>query len=110
MADGDITDEELAELVRRTEDAASAYMRGDTDRYLALTSHARGYTLRNLVQAHAWGDTVVLDASPRRPARPCHRPKAGGCARPRLIRSSSRRCFLRSFDLDRWESVGSIFP
>ncbi len=51
MADGDITDEELAELVRRTEDAASAYMRGDTDRYLALTSHARGYTLRNLVQA-----------------------------------------------------------
>jgi len=91
MADGSITDEELAELVRRTENATSAYMRGDMDRYLALTRHARGYTLVNpsggapvryndrtqsvqasasyfkageakveLVQAHAWGDTVVL--------------------------------------------------
>jgi ketosteroid isomerase-like protein len=91
MTDGSITDEELAELVRRTEDATSAYMRGDMDRYLALTRHARGYTLMDplggaparyedraesvkasasyfkageakleLVQAHAWGDTVVL--------------------------------------------------
>jgi ketosteroid isomerase-like protein len=91
MADGSITDEELAELVRRTEDATSAYMRGDMDRYLALTRRARGYALMaplggapardedrtesvkasasyfkageaklELVQAHAWGDTVVL--------------------------------------------------
>ncbi len=91
MMDGSVTDEELAELVRRTEDAASAFMRGDMDRYLALTHHARGYTLMNpsggtparyddrteslkaaasyfnageakleLMQAHAWGDTVVL--------------------------------------------------
>lgn len=91
MADSSITEEELAALIRRTGDAASAYMRGDVDRYLALTHHARGYTLMNpaggpptryddrsetvrasagfikageaeleLVQAHAWGDTVVL--------------------------------------------------
>lgn len=91
MADGSITDEELAELIRRTEDASSAYMRGDMDRYLALTRHARGYTLMNplggaparyedrtesvkasasyfkagdakleFVQAHVWGDTVIL--------------------------------------------------
>jgi ketosteroid isomerase-like protein len=54
MANGSITDEELAELVRRTEDAASAYMRGDMDRYLALTRHARGYTMMNPSgEAHA---------------------------------------------------------
>jgi ketosteroid isomerase-like protein len=45
MAERSITDEELAELVRRTDEAASAYIRGDVDRYLALTPHARGYTL-----------------------------------------------------------------
>jgi ketosteroid isomerase-like protein len=91
VTDRSITREELAELVRRTEDATSAYMRGDMDHYLALTRHARGYTLMNplggaptryedraesveasasyfkageatleLMQAHAWGDTVVL--------------------------------------------------
>ena len=45
MAVEGITDEELAELVRRTEEAASAYMRGDMGRYLELTRHARGFTL-----------------------------------------------------------------
>jgi ketosteroid isomerase-like protein len=45
MAEGTIFDQELAELVRRTEEATSAFMRGDMDRYLALTPHARGYTL-----------------------------------------------------------------
>jgi hypothetical protein len=47
MAEANISDEELAQLVRRTEDATSAFMRGDMDHYLALTSHARGYTLMN---------------------------------------------------------------
>jgi hypothetical protein len=42
MTDACITNEELAELVRRTEDATTAWMRGDMDRYLALTPHARG--------------------------------------------------------------------
>jgi ketosteroid isomerase-like protein len=47
VADGTISDDELAELVRRTEEATSAFMRGDMDRYLALTPHARGFTLVN---------------------------------------------------------------
>ena len=91
MAHGNVTDEELAELVQRTEEAAAVWMRGDMDRYLALTHHAPGLTLMNplggaaaryddriesvraaasyfrageakleRVEAHAWGDTVVL--------------------------------------------------
>jgi hypothetical protein len=47
MAKGTISDDELAELVRRTEDATTAFMRGDMDRYIALTPHARGFTLMN---------------------------------------------------------------
>ena len=45
MAHERITDEELAELVQRTEIATSAFLRGDMERYLALTPHARGFTL-----------------------------------------------------------------
>jgi ketosteroid isomerase-like protein len=91
MADPLIADGELAELVKRTEEATSAFMRGDMDRYLELTPHAHGFTLMNpfggeparyedrapslkaaapyfkggeakieLVEAHAWGDTLVL--------------------------------------------------
>ena len=40
-----ITDEQLAELIRRTEHAADAYVRGDMDTYLTLVHHARGFTL-----------------------------------------------------------------
>jgi ketosteroid isomerase-like protein len=47
MTDATISGDELAELVRRTEDATGAFMRGDMDRYLALTPHARGFTLMN---------------------------------------------------------------
>jgi ketosteroid isomerase-like protein len=47
MTDERITDQELAELVRRTEDATSAWMRGDMERYLTLTSHIQGFTLMN---------------------------------------------------------------
>jgi ketosteroid isomerase-like protein len=47
MAEETISHEELAELVRRTEEATSAFMRGDMDGYLALTPHARGFTLMN---------------------------------------------------------------
>jgi ketosteroid isomerase-like protein len=45
MADAGSIDEPLTELVGRTEEAAAAWMRGDMDRYLALTLHARGFTL-----------------------------------------------------------------
>jgi hypothetical protein len=36
MAHGNVTDEELAELVRRTAQAASALIRGEIRTYLAL--------------------------------------------------------------------------
>jgi len=89
--DSTSTDEDLHELVRRTEVAADAWVRGDMDRYLDLVHHAAGFTLMppnggpasrhedrraefsgwitpfadgearlEHVEAHAWGDTVVL--------------------------------------------------
>ena len=45
MAQGNPTDEELAELVRRTAEAASALIRGDVRDYIALAPHADDYTL-----------------------------------------------------------------
>ena len=39
------TEEDLARLVRRTADAASAFIAGDMDRYAALIPHADDYTL-----------------------------------------------------------------
>ena len=47
MADRDVTEEELAELVRRTEEATGAWLRGEMARYLELTPHAQGFTLMN---------------------------------------------------------------
>jgi len=43
--DENITDEDVTAFVRRTADAADAWMRGDMDRYLDLVHHARGFTL-----------------------------------------------------------------
>ncbi|HEY1329730.1 MAG TPA: DUF4440 domain-containing protein [Casimicrobiaceae bacterium] len=37
--------EDAADLARRTEEANAALVRGDVDHYLALTEHARDYTL-----------------------------------------------------------------
>ena len=45
MAQGNVTEEELAELARRTAEAASALIRGDVRAYLALVPHADDYTL-----------------------------------------------------------------
>jgi ketosteroid isomerase-like protein len=45
MAHGKVTQEELAELIRRTAEAASAFIRGDMRRYLTLIQHADDYTL-----------------------------------------------------------------
>jgi len=86
-----MTEDDLNEFVRRAEEAADAWVRGDMDRYLDLVHHARGFTLLapfggpaskhesraeglrssagyfvdgeatlEHVEAHAWGDTVVL--------------------------------------------------
>ena len=45
MAHRKITDEELAELIGRTAEAASALIRGDIRTYVTLTPHAEDYTL-----------------------------------------------------------------
>ena len=45
MADAATTNDPIAELIATTEEATDAWMRGDIDRYLALTHHARGFTL-----------------------------------------------------------------
>jgi ketosteroid isomerase-like protein len=45
MTLGRDSDEELAGLVRRTAEAASAFMRGDMSRYVELIPHADDYTL-----------------------------------------------------------------
>jgi len=45
MTHRNVTDEELAELIRRTAEAASAFIRGDMRRYLTLITHADDYTL-----------------------------------------------------------------
>jgi ketosteroid isomerase-like protein len=40
-----ITDTELAELVQRMDEAASAFIKGDIDHYLSLFDHSDDYTL-----------------------------------------------------------------
>src|ERR687893_3327938 len=45
MAHENVTDEELAELIRRTAEAASALIRGDIRTYITLIPHADDYTL-----------------------------------------------------------------
>ena len=45
MAHGNVTDGELAELIGRTAEAASALIRGDIRTYIALLPHADDYTL-----------------------------------------------------------------
>ena len=45
MAHENVTDEELAELTRRTAEAASALIRGDIGTYIALVPHAEDFTL-----------------------------------------------------------------
>ena len=45
MTQGKITDGDVNELVRSTADAASAYIRGDIQRYLTLIKHGDNYTL-----------------------------------------------------------------
>ena len=39
------TDDNTADFVRRAEEAADAWVRGDLDRYLDLVHHGRGFTL-----------------------------------------------------------------
>jgi ketosteroid isomerase-like protein len=45
MTQGNVTDEEVADLIRRTADAASALIGGDIRTYVTLIRHADDYTL-----------------------------------------------------------------
>lgn len=45
MSHGAVTDEDLADLIQRTEQANAAFMRGGMAGYLALITHADDYTL-----------------------------------------------------------------
>ena len=45
MAGGNVTDEELAELVQLTAESASAFIGGDMKRYVELVRHADDSTL-----------------------------------------------------------------
>lgn len=45
MGEGNVTDQELTDLVERTAEAASALIRGNVRRYLTLIRHADDYTL-----------------------------------------------------------------
>jgi ketosteroid isomerase-like protein len=45
MAQGSVSDEEMAELVRHAAEATSAYIRGDMGTYLTHIAHAEDYTL-----------------------------------------------------------------
>ena len=45
MGEGNVTDQELTDLIEQTAEAASALIRGDAHRYLTLIRHADDYTL-----------------------------------------------------------------
>jgi len=78
MPNESITDEHVADLVRRCADAAVAFIRGDMRAYVGLIRHAEDYTLLppfgggdgpfftageaevELVQSYVSGDLVVL--------------------------------------------------
>jgi hypothetical protein len=45
MGQRNVADVEIAELIRNTTEAASAYIRGDIHRYLTLIKHGDDYTL-----------------------------------------------------------------
>ena len=45
MTQGNVTDEEVADLIRRTAEAAAALIRGDIRTYVTLVRHADDYTL-----------------------------------------------------------------
>ena len=63
MTHEDVTNEELAELIGHTAEAASAYIRGDMRTYFTLIRHADDYTLMS-----PFGGEVTrgFDTSPER--------------------------------------------
>jgi ketosteroid isomerase-like protein len=74
MAHESITDEELAELIARTAEATSAFIRGDIHRYVALTPHTDDYTL---MKPFGGAPTHGFDGSSERLAATARYFKAG---------------------------------
>jgi hypothetical protein len=68
MTQANITDDEAVELVRRSADAASAYLNGDMRTYLTLIRHADDYTFRREASewrlAHRHADPLVHPVRP----------------------------------------------
>lgn len=62
----DAADHALAELIRRTEQAMSAFMRGDTTTYLGLIKHGDDFTL---MQPFGGSPSEGFDPSPEHIAR-----------------------------------------
>ena len=63
MAHSDVTDEELAELIQRTAEAAKAFIRGDMRTYFTLIRHGDDYTL---MSPFGGEPTRGFDTSPER--------------------------------------------
>jgi ketosteroid isomerase-like protein len=63
MAHENVTDEELAELIQRTTEAAKAYIRGDMRTYFTLIRHGDDYTL---MSPFGGEPTRGFDTSPER--------------------------------------------
>jgi hypothetical protein len=63
VAHGNVTDEETAELIQRTAEAAKAYIRGDMRTYFTLIRHGDDYTL---MSPFGGEPTRGFDTSPER--------------------------------------------
>jgi ketosteroid isomerase-like protein len=63
MAHENVTDEELAELIQRTAEAAKAYIRGDMSTYFTLIRHGEDHTL---MSPFGGEPTRGVDTSPER--------------------------------------------
>ena len=63
MTHGNVTDEELAELIQRTTEAAKAYIRGDMHTYFTLIKHTEDNTL---MSPFGGEPTRGVDTSPER--------------------------------------------
>ena len=63
MTHGNVTDEELAELIQRTTEAAKAYIRGDMHTYFTLIKHTEDNTL---MSPFGGEPTRGFDTSPER--------------------------------------------
>ena len=63
MAHGNVTDEELTELIQRSAEAAKAYIRGDMRTYFTLIRHGDDYTL---MSPFGGEPTRGFDTSPER--------------------------------------------